>query len=419
MRARSLTLACLSVMACLGQSGSNSRQNRLKWRDPSPHIISFISIDPNVTLEVLDWGGAGRPIVLLAGLGNTAHVFDDFAPKLTDTYHVYGITRRGFGASSSPAFGYSADRLGEDVLAVLDALRLKRPVLVGHSIAGEELSSIATRYPEKISGLIYLEAGYAYAYYDPLLGDFDLDYQELQRKLKPLQSTAGLKMSVGELQAKLAQFDAAEIPKEKSRLLRRLLQMNFPKCESDLQRLQDSIEQRQSGEPSQNKTALIEELLQTSLPAVERDLQDMQEYLRTAPEPSSELFPTAADLANFAALGGWIKRVEGVAPPEAELRQLYSSRPNGRVKERDTQKAADAIAAGQQKYKDIHSPILAIYSLPQDKVDSAHEEAQAKAFEKGISSAHVVRVPHGNHYVFLSNENDVLREMRAFLDNLP
>ncbi|HUB81519.1 MAG TPA: hypothetical protein VMB03_22120 [Bryobacteraceae bacterium] len=67
-------------------------------------------MDDNVTLEVLDWGGSGRPLILLAGLGNTAHVFDDFAPKLTPQYHVFGITRRGFGASSSPASGYSADR---------------------------------------------------------------------------------------------------------------------------------------------------------------------------------------------------------------------------------------------------------------------------------------------------------------------
>ena len=97
-----------------------------------------IAVDTNVKLEVLDWGGKGRPVVLLAGLGNNAHVFDKFAPKLTPLYHVYGITRRGFGASSSPRFtpaNYSADRLGDDVLAVIDSLGLRRPVLVGHSIA--------------------------------------------------------------------------------------------------------------------------------------------------------------------------------------------------------------------------------------------------------------------------------------------
>lgn len=87
------------------------------------------------------WGGSGPPLVFLAGLGDAAHIFDNFAPKLINDYHVYGITRRGFGASSVPVSGYSADRLGDDVLAVLDFLKLNRPILAGHSIAGEELSS--------------------------------------------------------------------------------------------------------------------------------------------------------------------------------------------------------------------------------------------------------------------------------------
>jgi non-heme chloroperoxidase len=135
-------------------------------KDPSPHTRRFVRVERSVGLEVLDWGGSGRPLVLLAGGGDTAHVFDDFAPKLTATFHVYGITRRGFGESGFSAQGYGADRLGQDVFTILKTLKLKRPVLVGHSIAGEELSSIATRHPETVAGLIYLEAGYPYAFDD-------------------------------------------------------------------------------------------------------------------------------------------------------------------------------------------------------------------------------------------------------------
>jgi non-heme chloroperoxidase len=119
-------------------------------------------------LEVLDFGGSGRPLVLLAGLGNTGHIFDRFAPKLVDQFHVYAITRRGHGASSTPASGYAVDRLADDVLQVIEALKLNRPIVAGHSVAGEELSSIGTRYPEKVAGLVYLDAGYAYAIHDPL-----------------------------------------------------------------------------------------------------------------------------------------------------------------------------------------------------------------------------------------------------------
>jgi len=96
---------------------------------------------------------------------------------------------------------------------------------------------------------------------------------------------------------------------------------------------------------------------------------------------------------------------------------------------------AQAIFAGQQKYTDIRDPILAIFAVPHDLGpafkddpsaraaaevnDLARAGAQAKAFESGLPSARVVRLPNANHYVFQSNEADVLREMNAFLSSLP
>src|SRR5687768_4861663 len=68
------------------------------WRDPSPHQVRWITVDSSVRLEVLDWGGSGPPLVLL-GCYLTAHAYDEFAPRLTNQFHVYGITRRGIGAS--------------------------------------------------------------------------------------------------------------------------------------------------------------------------------------------------------------------------------------------------------------------------------------------------------------------------------
>jgi pimeloyl-ACP methyl ester carboxylesterase len=183
-----------------------------KSADGSPHQVFFISVDKDVKLEVLDWGGVGRPIILLAGLGYDAHVWDKFAPKLTPHHHVYGITRRGFGASSAPApadDNYSADRLGDDVLAVMDQLRIERPVLVGHAKAGQELSSVGSRHPEKVAGLVYLDAGYSYAFYDSKHGDLLLDAIELRKKLDVYLAAEApdLKQYLGELQASLPQFE--------------------------------------------------------------------------------------------------------------------------------------------------------------------------------------------------------------------
>lgn len=65
-----------------------------QWQDPSTHHVSLVQVEKDVRLEVLDWGGSGRPVVLLAGLGNTAHVFDDFAEKLKTEHRVIGIEWR-------------------------------------------------------------------------------------------------------------------------------------------------------------------------------------------------------------------------------------------------------------------------------------------------------------------------------------
>jgi len=295
----------------------------------SAQDVRFVTVDKSVKLETLDWGGTGRPVVLLAGLGSTAHVFDTFAPKLARICHVYGITRRGYGASDAPETGYSADRLGDDVIEALDALKLDRPILAGHSIAGEELSSIGSRHPERVAGLVYLEAGYGYAFYDRARGDLNIDLIELRKKLETFQDTR----------------------------------------------------------------PLIRELLETALPAFQRDLKDEEEFLAALP---------LAMLAPIASV----------------------PRP-----------ASRAVAAGERKYDKIPVPVLAIFAVPHDmgaamNADAqlraafdAHDEAatggQARAFEQGVPSARVVRIPHAGHFVFRTNEADVLREIGAFIGSLP
>ncbi len=307
------------------------------WQiDPSPHKVQFIPVDTDVKLEVLDWGGTGRPLILLTGLGDNAHVWDKFAPKLTPNYHVYGVTRRGFGASSAPtpnSTNYKADRLGDDVLAVIDALHITRPILAGHSIAGQELSSIGTRHPEKVAALIYLDAGYPYALYDKTHGALLIDAVEVRDQIN--------------------QFFSDISPKDQQQLIGDLL--------ANLQQLQKSLQQQQ---------------------------QDMQ----AVPPPPSTGHPPAP--------------------------------------------AFFAIRQGVQRYNTIQgAPVLAIFADPHDlgnamkdkpevraameAIDLRNVEGQAKAFETQVPNAKVVRIPYANHYVFRSNEADVLREMNAFIATLP
>ena len=92
-----------------------------QWRDPSPHQVQSVTVDGATRLEVLDWGGSGRP-VLFVGCYLTAHVYDNIAPKLTDQFHVYVVTRRVVCASNHPSTGYDPQRRADDILGVITAL---------------------------------------------------------------------------------------------------------------------------------------------------------------------------------------------------------------------------------------------------------------------------------------------------------
>ena len=156
-RSRTLVIAVafLSLTAAALPAGQDLAG---PWQDPSKHQVRFVTVNQGVSLEVLDWGGSGQPIVLLAGSGNTAHVFDEFAPKLTDCCHVYGITRRGYGASSRPASGYDDQRLADDVFQVIQLERIQAPVLVGHSMSGGEMTTLGRQHSDRLGGLVYLDA---------------------------------------------------------------------------------------------------------------------------------------------------------------------------------------------------------------------------------------------------------------------
>ncbi len=353
-----------------------SAQSSPVKRPDSVQAVRFISVEPNVKLEVLDWGGTGRPMVLLAGLGNTAHVFEDLARDLRADYHVYGITRRGYGRSSVPDAGYSADRLGDDVLAVVDSLHLIKPVLVGHSIAGEELSSIGSRHGDRLSALVYLDAAAAYAFYDTTTGNVQIDANDLQRKLYALQQ----------------------------------------------------------GPPSR---PLIDELLATTLPAFERDLRKLRD-VEPGGAPTPPPGPDYQDRASFAAFHAFRQRTDGFAPPLAELREQFEEMSDGSVGRRiqspeDARWVSQAIIAGLQKYLSVSAPVLAIFAHPPVlgtfanpaakatavARDSSFRAKQADVVRRAAPNVRVVDVPGALHYVFLTNEADVVREINAFLKSLP
>lgn len=300
--------------------------------DASQHSIQMVPVENGVHLEVLDWGGTGRPLVLLTGLADNAHIFDQFAPKLTAQFHVFGISRRGRGASSTPTpevRNYTAGRLGEDVLAVIDALHLDKPILVGHSIAGEELSYIGSHYPEKVAGVVYLEAGYPYALYDQANGELELDAIHLRKQLGQFTN--------GYAQEPVNDYEG----------------------------------------------------LRSNLALVEKEIKQHEDETRDLP-------PTPVS--------------QRMTP------DLF------------------AIMEGRERFETIHTPALVIFATdpasvmgddPQSRAQAARQalsvrqkEQQIEAFKRQVPQARIVLIPRGTHYVFQSNEIDVLREIKSFAGSL-
>jgi pimeloyl-ACP methyl ester carboxylesterase len=113
-----------------------------------------------IRLHYVDWGGKGETLLFLTALGGTAEDFQPLAVKFTDHFHVRGLTRRGQGQSSKPDTGYDTSQLVEDIRAFLDQKKIKRAVLVGYSIAGNELTEFAAAYPKRLLSLVYLDAAY-------------------------------------------------------------------------------------------------------------------------------------------------------------------------------------------------------------------------------------------------------------------
>ncbi|MET0931354.1 MAG: alpha/beta fold hydrolase, partial [Aeromicrobium sp.] len=132
---------------------------------PGPIAIpsdQFVVLD-GVRFHYLDWGGNGEPLLLLAGLGCTAHVFAELAPHLSDRFRVIALTRRGHGPTDQVSGGHALADAAEDARRLLDTLGIDRAHVVGHSMGGGEVSALAARHPGRVASVIYLDGAYDWA----------------------------------------------------------------------------------------------------------------------------------------------------------------------------------------------------------------------------------------------------------------
>ncbi len=181
---------------------------------------------------------------------------------------------------------------------------------------------------------MYLEAGYAYAFYDATVGDLTIDYDTLRREMEQFTAIAPMKTR----------------------------KMVLASISDDLTRFQKGL------------------------------------------VPYSERMSRAPDNAP--------------APPDTAATRVDI-----------------AIFRGEQKFGGVTCPVLAIYADPHSfgdqfnghpealqtaqTKDKAETSAQADAFQSGNPQATVLRIANADHFIFRSNEAEVLREMKTFISSLP
>ncbi|WP_027632054.1 alpha/beta fold hydrolase [Clostridium hydrogeniformans] len=121
----------------------------------------YVRVEPNVKVYVEDINPEGkRTILFLHGWPGSHNLFEyQFNQLPKHGYRCIGIDTRGFGQSDKPFTGYGYDRLSDDVVCVVEALKLKDFTLVGHSTGGAMAVRYMARHKEYgVSKLVLVSA---------------------------------------------------------------------------------------------------------------------------------------------------------------------------------------------------------------------------------------------------------------------
>jgi pimeloyl-ACP methyl ester carboxylesterase len=112
-----------------------------------------------INIQAAIWEGNGKEILCIHGLTANCRFWDCLANALSPHHKVIAMDLRGRGLSDKPPTGYSIDAHCKDVLALMDDLGLKRPVLMGHSLGAFISLVFATRTPQRVDRLILVDGG--------------------------------------------------------------------------------------------------------------------------------------------------------------------------------------------------------------------------------------------------------------------
>lgn len=136
---------------------TDAAEMRAKYGAPPSQ---FVEIGGGVTVHLRDEGPRDAPaIILLHGSNADLHTWDPWADALKGKYRVIRFDQVGHGLTGpDPKDDYSRDNYVADILAVADKLGLKTFLLGGNSMGGKHALAFAVKYPERLTGLVLVDA---------------------------------------------------------------------------------------------------------------------------------------------------------------------------------------------------------------------------------------------------------------------
>ncbi|WP_029686111.1 alpha/beta fold hydrolase [Tatumella saanichensis] len=110
----------------------------------------------NISINVEQYGCGEWTLVFLHYYGGSSRTWQRVISQLSDQYSIIAIDHRGWGHSDAPGSGYQIADLASDAEGVIAALKLKRYILIGHSMGGKVAQLMASRRPQGLEGLILI-----------------------------------------------------------------------------------------------------------------------------------------------------------------------------------------------------------------------------------------------------------------------
>lgn len=146
-------------------------------------------VDADVRLHHLEYGDASDPpLVIVPGITSPAATWEFISTELAPDYRVITLDIRGRGLSETPADGYTLPDYARDVTAVIEALGLEQPALVGHSMGARIAAATKVHRPGIVGPLVLADPPLT----GPGRGPYPMSLEAFMAQLESARSGAGI-----------------------------------------------------------------------------------------------------------------------------------------------------------------------------------------------------------------------------------